>query len=365
MAHAGLGASWECILANDIDEKKAATYCANWGREHFVLGDINNITAGKINERADLAWASFPCQDLSLAGNYEGLEGDRSGTFWAFWKIVKGLTSRGRKPRMVVLENVYGTLTSHDGLDFEAIANTIAGSGYVFGAMVIDAVHFVPQSRPRVFILAVDQSAQLPSELSLDVSSPAWHPTAVIKAFNRLPAATKRDWKWWNLPVPSQRQKTLDDIFEKEPQGVSWDTPEKTQKLLDMMTPLNRRKVIAAQGAGRLKVGTIYKRTRLGIQRAEVRFDGISGCLRTPTGGSSRQIIMVVNGASIQSRLLAPREAARLMGLPEDYRLPKSYNDAYHVCGDGVVVPVVAHLREHLLDPLVEINRQQRLWQAA
>jgi len=125
-----------------------------------------------------------------------------------------------------------------------------------------------------------------------------------------------------------------------------------------MMTELNRRKVMEAQRYGALKVGTIYRRTRDGVQRAEVRFDGIAGCLRTPAGGSSRQTIMVVNGSHVRTRLISPREAARLMGLPDTYRLPARYNDAYHLLGDGVVVPVVAHLNSHILLPILQANYQ-------
>ena len=66
----------------------------------------------------NLAWGSFPCQDLSLAGAGAGLKGDRSGTFWPFWNLMTGLIQESRAPRLVVLENVCGTLTSHEGKDF-------------------------------------------------------------------------------------------------------------------------------------------------------------------------------------------------------------------------------------------------------
>jgi DNA (cytosine-5)-methyltransferase 1 len=155
-----------------------------------------------------------------------------------------------------------------------------------------------------------------------------------------------------------RRTGTLDDVIERTPVGVVWNSEEQTQSLLAMMSDLNRRKVIDAQRVGALKVGTIYRRTRGGVQRAEVRFDGIAGCLRTPTGGSSRQTIMVVNGPKVRTRLISPREAARLMGLPANYQLPLRYNDAYHLLGDGVVVPVVAHLREHILTPIIASNQQ-------
>ena len=68
------------------------------------------------------------------------------------------------------------------------------------------------------------------------------------------------------------------------------------------------------------------------------------------------QTIMVVHGNSIKSRLISSREAARLMGLPDDYKLPAKYNEAYHLLGDGVVVPVVTHLSRHLLLPIAELN---------
>src|SRR5690606_25479198 len=102
-------------------------------------------------------------------------------------------------------------------------------------------------------------------------------------------------------------------------------------------------------------VGTVYKRTRPHfdgkIVRAEVRFDDIAGCLRTPTGGSSRQTILVVDGKKVRSRLISARETARLMGLPEDYKLPRAYNESYHLTGDRVAVPVVRLLEQHLFEP--------------
>ena len=96
-----------------------------------------------------------------------------------------------------------------------------------------------------------------------------------------------------------------------------------------------------------------YRRTRNGTQVLELRFDGVAGCLRTPRGGSSRQSVVVANHGAIRSRLLTPREGARLMGLPDSYRLPKSDTSAFHVIGDGVAVPVVRWLASQLLEPLL------------
>lgn len=350
MARAGLGDQWQCLLANDISPMKAAAYAENYGSDHLKVADIYDLKTTDLPGSAQLMWGSFPCQDLSLAGAGAGLDGERSGCFWGFWKLVKGLNAVGRKPPLVVLENVYGALTSHEGADFDAIIRAIGAEGYLAAAMVIDAVHFVPQSRPRLFILGIDKNMSVPGSLVSNSASPAWHPDALIRAYNRLPKKLKASWLWLSPEGPLRRQKTLEDIVEREPTGVQWHTAAETKRLLEMMSEVNRAKVLRAQGDGSLRVGTIYRRTRIGVQRAEVRFDGIAGCLRTPSGGSSRQTIVVVDGPRIRTRLLSPREAARLMGLDDSYKLPTRYNDAYHVAGDGVVVPVVAHLARTVLE---------------
>jgi DNA (cytosine-5)-methyltransferase 1 len=356
MARAGLGDGWNCTFANDISEKKAASYRSNWNSAHLTVADVFSLTTRQLPGRADLAWGSFPCQDLSLAGHGRGLGGERSGAFWGFWSLMQRLNAEGRKPRMVVLENVYGTLTSHEGKDFEQIAKAVADEGYVFGAVVVDAVHFTAQSRPRLFIIGVDATMQLPASTIAEQPSPAWHPAAVIRAYHGLPRAIQSGWRWWNLPMPTEQTRHLEALIEPEPDGVQWNSDAQTLNLMTMMTDVHRRKVMEAQRFKTVKVGTIYRRTRDGVQRAEVRFDGIAGCLRTPTGGSSRQTIMVVDGPRVRTRLISAREAARLMGLPDSYHLPTRYNDAYHLLGDGVVVPVVAHLRAHLLNPIHTAN---------
>jgi DNA (cytosine-5)-methyltransferase 1 len=118
------------------------------------------------------------------------------------------------------------------------------------------------------------------------------------------------------------------------------------------MTSKNREKVRKAQLLGRRIIGFGYRRTRQDKQRLEIRFDGIAGCLRTAAGGSSKQIVVEVIGERLRTRLLSPREAARLQGLPDEYFLPDDYNDAYDVVGDGLCVPVVRFLGNKLLTRL-------------
>ena len=117
MVRAGLGPGWSCLFANDIDPKKAASYARNWGDVEFRLSDVSELTTVDLPGNADLAWASFPCQDLSLAGSGAGIQGKRSGTFWSFWNRMEELSNEGRAPQIIVLENVCGALTSHRGED--------------------------------------------------------------------------------------------------------------------------------------------------------------------------------------------------------------------------------------------------------
>lgn len=189
-----------------------------------------------------------------------------------------------------------------------------------------------------------------------------WHPPALIEGCNLLSQTAASRWRWWHLSTPPARNTNLASLIEDKPSSVKWHTKAETKYLLDMMTDHNRKKVEAAkQCEGRI-VGTIYRRTRAdadGVkrQRAEVRFDQIAGCLRTPAGGSSRQTIMLVEGKKVRSRLLSTREAASLMGLPDTYILPERYNDAYKLAGDGVAVPVVRHLAEAIFEPVLKRNR--------
>ena len=363
MARAGLGDGWRCAFANDFDPSKAAIYRDNWGHDSMVMEDVNLITTTALSGEVDLAWASFPCQDLSLAGNYAGLglpaskTQTRSGSFWPFWRLMQGLVKERRSPRVIVLENVYGALTSNEGRDFASICAALTEAGYRFGAMVIDARLFLPQSRQRLFVVAVRGNIPIASGLHARFPIPVWHPPTLLGAFNKLHPDTKKRWLWWNLPVPPRHSMRLADIIEEKPTGVEWHTKAETERLIKMMSSINLAKLDAAKKSGRREVGGVYKRTRVidGVkaQRAEVRFDDLAGCLRTPGGGSSRQTIIVVDGNHVRSRLLSPREASRLMGLPDTYKLPDRYNDGYHLAGDGVVVPVVRHLARNLIEPVL------------
>lgn len=361
MARAAL-TGWDCLFANDLDAKKAESYRRNWGGGHLRLADVGTLTLDDLPPVApDLVWASFPCQDLSLAGKGGGLDAGRSGTFWAFWRLMRRMVEAGRRPRVIALENVCGLITSRGGRDFAALCETLAQDGYQVGAMVLDAQAFVPQSRPRLFVVAADLAANTEG-LVVAAPDPSIHPASLMSAVEGLSGPARDAWRWWRLPAPPARRAALADLIETSPNDVGWHAPEQTARLLEMMAPLHRARVEAAVTSGGRAFGALYRRTRRDpdgrkVQRAEVRFDGVAGCLRTPAGGSSRQVLVIIEDGRVRSRLMSGREAARLMGLGDDYQLPARHNEACKLMGDGVAVPVVAHLARHLLEPLSGVAR--------
>lgn len=359
LARLGLAGDFACVFANDIDPAKARAYRTAHGGADLREGDIWSLSAADLPGQAALAWASFPCQDLSLAGARRGLAAPRSGAFWGFHRLMEKLAHEGRAPDVLALENVSGLLSSHGGADFTALVHALDDLGYRVGALEIDAAAFVPQSRPRLFIVAARNA---PAHLIAAGPSAPFHTPALRAVVARLPESLRKRFVWWRLDAPAKRNTQLIDLIDDA--NTAWDAPEKTAKLLAQMSPLQRARVEALRVSGERAAGAVFRRIRVEhgkrVQRAEARFDGLAGCLRTPAGGSSRQILLLIEGASTRSRLISPREAARLMGAPDEYPLPEGQTAALHLFGDGVCVPAVRWLSNHLLAPLAGVGAQRR-----
>ena len=323
------------VWANDICQKKAAVYKANHKQNTHIQDAIENIKGVDLPS-AMLSWASFPCQDLSLAGLIGGIGAKRSGLVWEWLRVIDEMK---HPPPILVAENVVGLVSADGGVHYKNLHAALVARNYRVGAILLDAINWIPQSRPRIFVIAVSREIEIPSAL-LDVQ-PNWlHSDAVVRAAEGL-----QDWLWWSLPKPLSRKLNLSDVVERD---APVDGPEATRRNLSMI-PKKHRDYIAAST---LDVFPGYKRTRATGQMLELRFDGVAGCLRTPEGGSSRQVLVIRHGTGLKTRLLTARETARLMGAPDTYKLPGSYNDGYRAMGDAVAVPVVKWLARYLLAPL-------------
>jgi len=342
------GVGFRTVLANDIDAAKARAFRANHPETSLIHADVWAVTPDQVPGAPDLCWASSPCQDVSLAGARGGLKAQRSGAFWGFWKLMQGLDAEGRAPPIIVLENVVGLLTSGEGQDFAAVCGAMAEAGYTVGALEIDAGLWLPQSRPRLFIVAMRgvEGPRLPAPAQ------PFHSSRLISAWERLPEAAKANWAWWRLAVPPRRNLDLATVLEAEAPCFS---EAETQTLLTMLSPLHRARLETLKASGERRVGAAFRRVRTKdgkkLQRLEMRFDGLAGCLRTPSGGSSRQYVVIVEGGRVAMRRLTGREAARLMGVDDAYRLPASESAALKLMGDAVAVPVVDALARGLFLP--------------
>ncbi len=345
------GAGWRAQFATDIDEKKQKMYSDNFqdAHEKYILADIDHLKSYDIPS-VELATASFPCTDLSLAGNRRGLAGEQSGTFWAFTRLLGDLN--GRRPPLLLIENVPGFVTSHQGQDFRDAIVTLNQLGYSCDAFTLNAVNFVPQSRLRVFLIGVydapvtrDNAQRLATRGASLLSQP-------LASF----ISRNQDLRWHvlDLPRPPTHRGSLASILERLPESSArWWEPKRVRYLLDQMSPLHRKRLRTLERSDKLQYATVYRRVRYGRSMAELRTDGIAGCLRTPRGGSSRQILVIAGKGRIRVRFMTPREYARLMGA-NDYRIDVPDNQAYFGFGDAVCVPAIRWIAEHCLGPLVD-----------
>ena len=329
----GLRGMFTPVWANDISEQKAAVYEANFGCERFILDDIKNVKGADL-PFAHLSWASFPCQDLSLAGSIGGIHASRSGLVWEWLRVLDEMDD---KPKILLLENVAGLLSTNGGDNYRVLHMALVERGYRCGAVLLNASHFVPQSRPRVFIIAVQENCPVPDELV--GNGPCWlHNNVATQLGRELPG-----WIWWHTEKPSRRTTSLKDIVEDD---ATFDKDDALRLVPERhWAKLRAHDTVYATG---------YRRTRNGKQQLEVRFDGIAGCLRTPEGGSSKQYLVVKKDGQVHARLLTVREAARLMGAPDNFELPGSYNDGYKAMGDAVAAPVAQFIGERFLTKIAE-----------
>ncbi len=354
LARIGLEQSgWEVLLANDLDPKKRQMYEGHFGPSSHYLGEDVHALA-ECPERiptATLAHASFPCTDLSLAGGRGGIHAGESSAYWGFHRLLQNLSER--RPPLVLLENVTGFLSSNGGEDFGAALLSLNDLGYAVDAFVLDAAHFVPQSRPRLFVIGqAGLGGTKTNVVPAEATPTSLRPQRLLEVMAR---RDDIDWAIRQLPEPPPYGEVpltsiLDDPADDSEQ---WWNAERAAYLLSQMSPRHREIAEGMMTGKRWSFGGVFRRVRNGQSMAELRTDGLAGCLRTPKGGSGRQILFKAGFGRYQVRLLNANECARLMGA-DGFRVDVPLNQALFGFGDGVCVDCIRWIAENYLNPLAD-----------
>ena len=343
---------WNISWANDIDEEKYAMYKAHFADadEHFIVGDIHNVEGAWLPS-VTLATASFPCNDLSLAGARRGLNGKSSSAFWGFVRVLEEMDDR--RPPIVLLENVTGFLTSHKGEDLRCALHALNDLDYRVDAFILNAAWFVPQSRQRLFVVGVQGERKGPVQLEQALIESQIRPKALAHFIVTHPELA---WHIRTLPEIISNDQTLEEVLEDLPDDVEeWWNKERAEYLLNQMSQRHRAIAEKMITGRKYSYGTVFRRVRNKRSMAELRTDGIAGCLRTPRGGSGRQILFRGGNGKYAVRLLTPRECARLMGADEFTLRPDlPLNRALFGFGDAVCVSAIEWIARYYLSPVVD-----------
>jgi DNA (cytosine-5)-methyltransferase 1 len=335
---------WKTVFANDNDLQKFEMYRDNFGSDGFDTRSIHELSAIDI-PTCGLMTASFPCNDLSLAGARAGLNGEQSSTFWGMIKLLSQM--RFRRPPIVLLENVAGFISSHGGKDLEDALLALNDLGYSCDLFLMNASWFVPQSRVRLFIIG----KQVPVSCNTKPSLSVLRPKALIDFIALHPNIA---WDFRDMPGIIPRRRRLESIIQNIPESdPRWWSRDRSEYFINQLSQKHRRLADFMISGNEISYATAFRRVRHGKSMAELRVDGTAGCLRTPRGGSGRQILFEAGKRRYRVRLLTPRECARLQGVSDDtYKITIPDNKALFGFGDAVCVPVVQWIAENYLNPL-------------
>jgi DNA (cytosine-5)-methyltransferase 1 len=267
---------------------------------------------------------------------------------------VKILKAQGEfAPPLVLVENVPGWLYSNSGKDFRITVQALNNLGYACDVFTLDALRFTPQSRLRVFLVGTKFPVKYTTpELILT------RPKSLLSEQLKKNIIMNKDLRWFYNEIPEPpplKSSGLAEIIEimSDTDGRWWPKNE-VQRHLNMMKDSHLHRVEDLAQKDYFSYRTFFRRRRDGLQRAEVRDDDLSGCLRTAVGGSGKQFLIRAGKNSIKMRAMTPREYARLQGVPDEYPITVNGVQALTGFGDAVCVPAISWIAASILNPLAE-----------
>lgn len=320
-------AGGHAVFSSEWNEFSARTYRTNYGFAEAMAGDITQVDVNDIPD-CDVVLAGFPCQPFSLAGvskkrslgRETGFRDKTQGTL--FFDVARIIAAK--RPAAFLLENVKN-LTSHDrGRTFKVILDALQNElGYEVHWKVVDGQHFVPQHRERIYIVGF---------------------------------RSETDFTWDDLKFP-EHQPTLADILHKT-DGTEPYLPWDGDKYFDFEHNKVQDKYTLTPRLWQYLQDYRKKHEALGhgFGYGLVTPDMVSRTLSARYHKDGSEILVAQEGE--RPRRLTPRECARLMGYPDDLRIPVSDTQAYRQFGNSVVVPAIAEIarimRPHILKVMAE-----------
>ncbi|MGL4670131.1 MAG: DNA cytosine methyltransferase [Methanobacteriaceae archaeon] len=289
----------ECLFSIDIDKHACATYNENFG--DYPIGDITKTNAEEIPKH-DILCGGFPCQAFSISGKQKGFEDTRGTLFFEISRIVKQHT-----PKILILENVKNLKRHDNGNTFRIIRNTLNKLNYNVYFDIINASDYdIPQSRERIYLICIRKD--------LDNNN-------------------------FRFPSKFESDKSLNDILLNE--------NECTDFIISKKYEINEEKVKKYKNLARrpLRVGTVNK----GGQGDRIYSpNGHAITLSAEGGGTGAKTgLYFINN---KVRKLHPRETARLMGFPDEFKFNSSVSQAHKQFGNSVVVDVIQKLLKKVVD---------------
>lgn len=384
-------AGMQCVAQVEFDKRAREVLRKHWP-DVALHEDVRNV--GKHNlPTVDLVCGGFPCQDLSVAGKRKGLDGERSGLWFEFHRIIGEL-----KPRWVVIENVPGLLTSNRGRDFAVILDGLVKCGYRVAWRVLDAQYFgLAQRRKRVFIVASLGNGRAAEVLFERESgngntpprraTPEAATTTVIKgaAIGRKPengprygeiltdnscytlttnevhavatqAFTEAGFERW---VESSVTSTLSAHSAKEAHDLialtGWDYQGRNIYSLHGISPTLSAGGNSPHSSGDTHINVMVdnQHTPLGFTWHTANRMSIGENL-SPTLTVSDHTPMGVQDTPLTVRRLTPRECERLQGFPDDWTAGQPDSARYKQCGNAVAVPVLEWIGKRIVNAETE-----------
>lgn len=304
---------WECVYSNELDEKCEKTYLSNFG-EKFNSNDIFNIKGEELPD-FDILCAGFPCQPFSIAGKKQGFSDERGTVFYKIEEIIEF-----KNPKVVFLENVRNLITHNKKKTMNYIVNSLESLGYNVFYNILDSSYYgVPQSRPRIYILAFRKDLNV-HEFNFSEGNNYQTPLKVAMNYGD-----------YSIPI-TPKWDTYIDLY----------TGKITEEQIEFIVPKTRKK-LERIGKDVILDNCVFQIRSSGIRAFSLDHPYPTFAVSNSGGGAMIPVY------SKERRHLNLMEMKRIMGFPDNFKFPVSRTDAVKQLANAVCPPVITSIGKDII----------------